>query len=143
MLWQPIIRNSAFEVSEVFRLSILVAEDGLDNQRLISSILKKAGASVVVAPNGQVAVDHVAAGKDFDVTLMDMQMPILDGYSATRVLRERGYTGPIVALTAHAMASDRQACLDAGCDDYATKPIDRKKLVAIVASHAQQAASVA
>ena len=121
---------------------ILLVEDGPDNQRLIAFILKKAGAEVTLAENGQIGFDLATAAKwegcPFDVILMDMQMPVLDGYEATMQLRNDGYSHPIIELTAHAMASDRQKCLDAGCDDYASKPVDRKKLVEITASYAKQ-----
>jgi signal transduction histidine kinase/ActR/RegA family two-component response regulator len=118
---------------------VLLAEDGTDNQRLIAQLLEMAGAHVAVAENGRVAVDLAQRaldhGEPFDVLLMDMQMPVVDGYEATALLRAAGYELPIVALTAHVMAADRQKCLDAGCDDYATKPIDRKTLIAVVRKH--------
>jgi len=121
---------------------VLLVEDGPDNQRLIAFLLKKAGATVSLAGNGLVACREVMAackrGEPFDVVLMDMQMPILDGYEATRQLRSEGYGRPIIALTAHAMTEDRQTCLDAGCDDYLTKPIDRKRLLATIARWAAQ-----
>ena len=119
---------------------VLLAEDGPDNQRLIAFLLRKAGAEVIVAENGRVALEFIAAAgaadSPFDVILMDMQMPVMDGYEATRKLREQGYIGPIVALTAHNMTGDRDRCINSGCDDYMSKPIDRSELLAIVARHA-------
>jgi CheY-like chemotaxis protein len=109
---------------------VLLAEDGQDNQVLISTWLMRAGAEVVLAENGKIAVDiALSADQPFDVILMDMQMPVLDGYSATAALRARGYQGAIVALTAHAMVGDRERCLAAGCDAWVPKPINRRELI--------------
>ncbi len=130
-------------VSDLYGLRILLAEDGPDNQRLISLVLKKAGADETVEVNGQLAIDAAMSacdkGKPFDVILMDMQMPVMDGYSATEQLRKKGYTGPIIALTAHAMQGDREKCISVGCSDFATKPIDRFRLIDFVARHTQRA----
>jgi signal transduction histidine kinase/CheY-like chemotaxis protein len=116
---------------------VLLAEDGPDNQRLIRHHLEKAGASVEVVDTGVKAVFAAITahrqGLPFGLILMDMQMPEMDGYDAATALRDAGYTGAIVALTAHAMAGDREKCLAAGCDDYTTKPIDRARLLATCA----------
>jgi signal transduction histidine kinase/CheY-like chemotaxis protein/HPt (histidine-containing phosphotransfer) domain-containing protein len=111
---------------------ILLAEDSPDNQRLISVILQRWGADVTIAHNGEMTAElawnEFRQGRPFDVVLMDMQMPVLDGYSAARLLRSKGYQEPIVALTANAMSEDKERCLSAGCDDYAIKPIQRAEL---------------
>lgn len=118
---------------------ILLAEDGPDNQRLISFLLRKAGADVTIVANGQLACEEAMAAVErdqpFDVILMDMQMPVLDGYDATRHLRADGYERPIVALTAHAMEGDEAKCLAAGCDAYLTKPIERTRFLTALAGY--------
>jgi len=115
---------------------VLLAEDGPDNQRLIAHLLRKVGADVAVAENGRVAVDMALAAhreeRPFDIILMDMQMPVMDGYGATSLLRTKGYAGKIIALTAHAMSTDRDKCLRAGCNEFATKPIDRNALIELI-----------
>ncbi|MCA9275164.1 MAG: PAS domain-containing protein [Phycisphaerales bacterium] len=108
---------------------VLLVEDGIDNQRLISYHIRKAGAEVMVASNGKEGIECHERSGPFDLILMDMQMPVMDGYTAASELRQLGVRTPIIALTAHAMSSDRQLCLDSGCDDYATKPIDRDRLL--------------
>lgn len=115
---------------------ILLAEDGPDNQRLVSWLLEREGADVVVVADGKQALDAFTATVDrpFDLVLMDMHMPEVDGYRATELLRERGASLPIVALTANAMSDDRQRCLRSGCSDYLSKPIDRQQLVALCVS---------
>lgn len=116
---------------------ILLVEDSPDNQRLLSFVLKKAGAEVLLANNGKEGVDLALSCdplEPFGVILMDMQMPVMDGYEATATLRKSGYRGQIVALTANAMKGDIDRCMEAGCDAYLPKPIDRSKFLSEVAN---------
>lgn len=118
---------------------ILLADDGPDNQRLISFILKRAGASVILVDNGLAAVRSATAaielGAPFDLILMDMQMPIMSGQEATQRVRAAGYEGPIIALTAGAQAGHREECVRAGCNDFATKPVSSAALLARLGQH--------
>jgi signal transduction histidine kinase len=116
---------------------ILVVDDSLDNQMLISRILKLLGSEVDLAGDGEEAIDKALA-KAYDIVLMDLQMPKLGGVEATKRLREQGFERPIVALTAHALKGDRQKCLSVGCTDYLTKPIQRQHLVQVLERVARQ-----
>lgn len=109
-------------------LKVLLAEDSLENQQLVSHFLKKAGAEVDVADNGQIALEK-SKEKKYDIHLIDIQMPVLDGYATVTELRKRGTKTPIIALTAHAMAEERQKSLDKGFDEHISKPVDRKSLI--------------
>jgi len=111
--------------------NVLLVEDGDTNRKLIKLLLEKAGAQVATAENGEVGC-QIALRQPFDVILMDMQMPVLDGYSASRRLRDAGLILPIIALTAHAMAGDREKCLEAGCSDYLMKPIDADRMIDVI-----------
>ncbi|MBU1985722.1 MAG: response regulator, partial [Proteobacteria bacterium] len=107
---------------------ILLAEDNLVNQKLATMMLSKAGYTVQVVPNGRLAVETFTRNSDqYDLILMDIQMPEMDGFEATRQIREKGFTDiPIVAMTANAMKGDREKCLEAGMNDYISKPIKRE-----------------
>ena len=124
---------------QALRGRILLAEDGLDARRLLARHLRAAGAEVETAENGLVACElalrAAEAGAPYDLILMDMQMPELDGYAAAARLRAAGYRGPIVALTAHAMEDERARCLGAGCDGFAAKPILRRTLIEVARAY--------
>ncbi|MEJ2179476.1 MAG: ATP-binding protein [Gammaproteobacteria bacterium] len=110
---------------------VLLAEDSTDNQQLISMYVRKTGAEITIAENGKIAVNH-AMSDDFDLILMDMQMPVMGGVEATQWLRQIGCRTPIVALTANAMKQDRDRCLAAGADGYLTKPVDLQKFYRVL-----------
>jgi signal transduction histidine kinase len=113
---------------------VLVAEDNPSNQKLIAILLQKMGLEVTLADDGLEAVEQ-CAHQTFDIILMDMQMPNLNGYDATRQLRSQGVQTPIIAVTANAMTGDEQKCMSAGCDGYLSKPIDRSKLNELIEQH--------
>ena len=132
-------REPSAHAPQALRGRILLAEDGLDARRLLARHLRAAGAEVETAENGLVACElalrAAEAGTPYDLILMDMQMPELDGYAAAARLRAAGYRGPIVALTAHAMEDERARCLGAGCDGFAAKPILRRTLIEVARAY--------
>ncbi len=113
---------------------ILLAEDNVDNQRLLTLYLEKMGAELTIAENGKIAVE-LAEKNRYNLILMDMQMPVMDGLAAVRRLRQHGYKKPIVALTANAMNRDKVKCMAAGCDDFISKPVRRNDLYEMVSHY--------
>jgi two-component system, sensor histidine kinase and response regulator len=134
-----VTRHSQREASD--KLNILLAEDNRVNQMVAVRMLEKMGHAVTVAANGKEALDAFAE-KDFDLVLMDVQMPQMDGFEATSAIRQHetvsGKHLPIVAMTAHAMVGDRERCLEAGMDDYLAKPINQQDLKQALDRQAQR-----
>jgi len=114
---------------------VLVAEDRSDLQHFVRELLERAGCEVVIASDGAHAIELARVSNDFDAILMDIRMPLVDGLTASRRIREGGYTGPIIALTAGVMDEDRQRALRAGCDDFIPKPIDSAILLGRLADY--------
>jgi signal transduction histidine kinase len=129
----PKIDERAEKAAERLQARLILIEDGAVNQLLISTVLRHAGAEVDLADDGLAGYRMVhaaqAAGRPYELILLDMQMPVMDGYETAAKLRAEGLRTPIVALTAHAMKGDRERCIEAGCTEYATKPIDRNALI--------------
>lgn len=121
-------------------ISVLVVEDAPDNQFLIRQILRRSGANVDLAENGQEGVEK-ALKREYDIVLMDLQMPVKDGLMATAELRHFGYSKPIVAVSAAAMIEDRDRAIKMGCNDHITKPIGVSRLLAAVCEHSGRGAA--
>jgi CheY-like chemotaxis protein len=118
---------------------VLLAEDVPDVHLVLGCVLRKFNLQVEIAEDGRAACEMAekskAEGSPYDLILMDIQMPRMNGYEATRWLRHHGWRGPIVALTAHAMVGDREKCLEAGCDGYLSKPVNAKELRDVLGWH--------
>lgn len=125
---------STGQVQLVFKGNVLVAEDNPSNQMLIELILKRLNLTTVLAEDGLKALEKFKAEK-FDIVLMDIMMPNMNGYEATAAIREMDKDIPIVAVTANAMKGDREKCLAAGCNDYLSKPVTRDKLQEMLAKY--------
>lgn len=129
----PPANNPGSEESRPLSCSILVVDDQRDIRHLTNRLLSKAGAEVELAENGLQALENVQKrmklGRPYDLILLDMQMPKMDGFQTVERLREIGFVGPIVALTADAMQGSKERCLEYGCDDFLTKPVDARSLI--------------
>ena len=130
----PVIGFTPSTKTRLSGMCVLFVEDSPDNQFLISRFLQAEGAHIDIASDGAEGVEK-ASSKFYDVVLMDMQMPVLDGIEATKQLRAQGYGRPIIALTAHAMEEERRKTFAAGCTDHLTKPVNRQKLISVLARY--------
>lgn len=119
---------------------VLVVEDNELNQLVIQGLLKKAGVQVTIASHGREAVEILARTQAFDLVLMDIQMPVMDGHEATRHIRHdlQIVHLPIIGLTAHALSEERQRCLDSGMNDFITKPVSPDLLYATIERHVKR-----
>jgi CheY-like chemotaxis protein/anti-sigma regulatory factor (Ser/Thr protein kinase) len=134
LLQPPVVPATSIQINA----HVFIVDDRRDIRSLAQHFVEKAGGTVTCATNGQEAVQflltHSPASDSIDIVLLDMQMPVMDGYEAARRLRDAGFNKPIIALTANAMTDDRDRCLEAGCTDYTTKPLDAANLIALIAS---------
>jgi PAS domain S-box-containing protein len=127
-------KHSPCEDEKSYRLNpatVLIVDDGATNRNIVSVVLKRHNLNIIEAENGEEAVT-IAMTQDVDVILMDMQMPVMDGYEATQTLRELDYSGPIIALTGNATSGERQRCLEIGCHEFLPKPIDIDQMIQLI-----------
>lgn len=115
--------------------TVLVVEDDFSSFLFLEALLKKTGASMLHVKDGEKAVALCKEDQNIDVVLMDIQLPRMDGYEATRQIKKVRKNLPVIAQTAHAMEEDRKMCLEAGCDDYISKPIKKEMLFIIMEKH--------
>ncbi|MFN0058833.1 MAG: ATP-binding protein [Planctomycetota bacterium] len=138
--------ESSTSAPSLAHVRVLSAEDSPDIQLLVRSFLSRAGYSFEMADNGLIAYERIlsakAAGQPFHVLITDMQMPEMDGYTLVRRLRASGFQMPIIALTAHATSNDRERCLEAGCDEFLSKPVPRRKFLEVLGSVLKRAESI-
>jgi CheY-like chemotaxis protein len=127
---QPAVKSDTPAV----KTTVLLVEDNPVNQQLMKVILSRMGHEVTLAENGQQAVE-AAEKTAFDIILMDIQMPVMNGLEATRALRQKGIKTPVIAVTANALKGDRDLCIQAGCDDYLSKPVDKDRLEELIARY--------
>lgn len=129
------VATTVEQIPDFSHLKVLLVDDSLDNQLIVTHLLKRTGVFIDTASNGREGVDKALAG-NYDLVLMDLQMPILDGYGALNELKQLSYKKPIIALTAHAMKEERVRCLESGFADHVSKPVDRQVLVKVISQYA-------